>query len=161
MALAIRFEGLIRDGQVSDQSELSRLAHVSQPRKNGSLAPVLRGEGWGEGRSGKSEIVLRSLLPQPGIVRIMNLLHLAPDIQESLLLLPRVASGKAPIHEKFLRPIAAEIDWRKQREMWAGVERALGRRPPRSWTSTITDCHRFTSSPAWTVCCFRRRHILE
>jgi hypothetical protein len=89
MALAIRFEGLIRDGQVTDQSELARLAHVTQPR----------------------------------MTQLMNLLHLAPDIQESLLFLPRVESGRAPIHEKLLRPIAAEIDWGKQREMWAGVER--------------------------------------
>ncbi len=50
----------------------------------------------------------------------MNLLHLAPDIQESLLFLPLVESGGAPIHEKLVRPIAAEIDWGKQREMWAG-----------------------------------------
>ncbi len=124
MALAIRFEGLVRDGEVSDQSELARLAHVTQPRKNGSLAPVLRGEGWGEGQSGESEVVLPSLLPQSGIVQIMNLLHLPPDIQESLLFLPRVTSGKAPIHEKLLRPIAAEIDWGKQREMSARLKRA-------------------------------------
>ena len=88
MALAIRFEGLIREGQVLDQSELARLAHVTQPR----------------------------------MTQIMNLLHLAPDIQESLLLLPRVTSGKAAIHEKLLRPIAPEIDWGRQREMWAGME---------------------------------------
>ena len=89
MALAIRFEGLIRDGQVSDQSQLARLAHVSQPR----------------------------------MTQIMNLLHLAPDIQESVLFLPRITSGKAAIHEKLLRPIAAEIDWGKQREMWGKVRR--------------------------------------
>lgn len=32
MALAIHFERLLREGQVRDQSELSRLAHVTQPR---------------------------------------------------------------------------------------------------------------------------------
>lgn len=32
MALAIRFAGLIREGVVADQSELARLAHVTQPR---------------------------------------------------------------------------------------------------------------------------------
>ena len=45
------------------------------------------------------------------------------DAQESLLFLPRITSGKAAIHEKLLRPIAAEIDWGKQREMWAGLKR--------------------------------------
>ena len=60
---------------------------------------------------------------QPRMTQIMNLLHLAPDIQEALLFQPRITSGKAAIHEKLLRPIAAEIDWGKQREMWAGLER--------------------------------------
>jgi hypothetical protein len=32
MALAIRFEGLIRDGVVKDQAELARLGHVSRAR---------------------------------------------------------------------------------------------------------------------------------
>ena len=32
MALAIRFDGLLREGQVTDQSELARLAKVTQPR---------------------------------------------------------------------------------------------------------------------------------
>ena len=32
MALAIHFDRLIREGKVTDQSELARLAHVTQPR---------------------------------------------------------------------------------------------------------------------------------
>lgn len=84
MSLAIRFDRLIQDGVVSDQSELARLAHVTQPR----------------------------------MTQIMNLLHLAPDIQETILFLPRVMSGRDPIHEKMLRPISAEVSWRKQRRMW-------------------------------------------
>lgn len=32
MALAIHFDRLVRDGSVRDQSELARLAHVTQPR---------------------------------------------------------------------------------------------------------------------------------
>lgn len=32
MALAIKFQGMLRDGIVRDQSELARLARVSQPR---------------------------------------------------------------------------------------------------------------------------------
>jgi hypothetical protein len=84
MALAIRFDGLLREGRVSDQSELARLAKVTQPR----------------------------------MTQILNLIHLAPDIQEELLQLPRVVEGRDPIHEKMLRPIAADVDWKKQREMF-------------------------------------------
>ena len=87
MALAIRFEGMLRDGEVRDQSELARLAHVTQPR----------------------------------MTQILNLLHLAPSIQEEILHLPRVTEGKDPIHERMLRPIAAEVDWARQREMWVGL----------------------------------------
>ena len=87
MALAIRFERLMRDGVVADQSELARLAHVTQPR----------------------------------MTQIMNLLHLAPDIQEALLFQPRVVDGNETITEKMLRPIAAEVDWGRQREMWRAV----------------------------------------
>ena len=87
MALAIRLDRLIQEGVASDQSELARLARVTQPR----------------------------------MTQILNLLHLAPDIQEELLFLPRVTAGKATVHEHMLRPIAAEVSWRKQREMWVHV----------------------------------------
>ncbi len=55
---------------------------------------------------------------QPRMSQILALTLLAPEIQEELLFLPRVTEGKAAIHEKMLRPIAAEIDWTRQREMW-------------------------------------------
>ncbi len=55
---------------------------------------------------------------QPRMSQILNLTLLAPDIQEELLFLPRVTSGKPTIHEKMLRRITTEIDWEKQREMW-------------------------------------------
>ena len=86
MALAIRFDRLIREGKVTDLSELARLAHVAQPR----------------------------------MTQIMNLNHLAPDIQEELLFLPRVRTGRDPVHERMLRPIAAEVEWAKQRHTFRG-----------------------------------------
>ena len=84
MALAIRFDGLIGEGKVTDMSELARLAHVTQPR----------------------------------MTQIMNLLHLAPDIQEELMFLPEVIEGRDPIHERMLRPLTAMPDWREQRAAW-------------------------------------------
>lgn len=84
MALAIRFEGLVRDGVVTDYAELARLGHVTRARMS----------------------------------QIMSLLHLAPDIQEAILFLPRVGSGKDPITERDIRPIAAIPDWGKQGAMW-------------------------------------------
>lgn len=85
MALAIRFERLLEEGVVANQSELARLAHVTQPR----------------------------------MTQIMNLLHLAPDIQEELLHLPDVLQGRDTITERRLRAIASQQSWARQRRLWA------------------------------------------
>ena len=55
------------------------------------------------------------------MTQIMSLLHLAPDIQEELLYLPEVLQGKASIHEKLLRPLTRQVDWRIQRKMWEKI----------------------------------------
>jgi len=52
------------------------------------------------------------------ISQIMNLLHLAPEIQEALLFLPPTLRGRDPIILADLMPIAAAFDWRKQRRLW-------------------------------------------
>jgi len=84
MALAIRFDKLIRDGVVASQSELAAVAHVTQPR----------------------------------MTQIMNLLHLAPDIQEEILFLPATAGGRDSIHEHMLREVVACSGWSEQRCRW-------------------------------------------
>ena len=52
------------------------------------------------------------------VTQIMNLLQLAPDIQEEILYLPRTTAGRDPIHERMMRRIATVLDWKKQRGMW-------------------------------------------
>ena len=59
MALAIRFDQLLREGVVHNQSELAQLGHVSSAR----------------------------------VSQIVNLLYLAPDIQEEILHLPPSQAG--------------------------------------------------------------------
>jgi hypothetical protein len=49
------------------------------------------------------------------ISHIMNLLHLAPDIQERLLFLKPVLRGPDPVFLKDLQPVARQICWTKQR----------------------------------------------
>ncbi len=56
------------------------------------------------------------------ITQIMNLLNLAPDIQEEVLFLPRMIVGRDPITERDLRPIVALVDWSKQRDVWVVVK---------------------------------------
>jgi hypothetical protein len=48
----------------------------------------------------------------------MNLLYLAPDIQESILYLARTERGREPIILADLQPIASTLEWVKQRRMW-------------------------------------------
>jgi len=68
------------------------------------------------------ELARVAMVTQPRITQVMNLLHLAPDIQEEILFLPRVLAGRDPIHEKQLRRVCAETDWRKQRHLWAQLK---------------------------------------
>jgi hypothetical protein len=87
MALAIRFDGLLRAGLVADQAHLARLGHVTRAR----------------------------------ITQIMNLLHLAPDIQEQILFLPPIPNGREPIHLAQVQAITREWDWHRQRQMWQAL----------------------------------------
>ena len=95
MALAVRFEQLLRGGEIASYAELARLGRVSCAR----------------------------------ISQILNLLQLAPDIQEQLLFLTRKGRGRDPIHLARLQPIAATLDWGKQRRLWRELYAASGLPP--------------------------------
>ena len=45
------------------------------------------------------------------ITQIMNLAVLAPDIQETLLFLPRTERGRDPLHLRHLQPLTRIADW--------------------------------------------------
>jgi hypothetical protein len=55
---------------------------------------------------------------QPRITQILSLTMLAPDLQETLLFLPRLSEGKPEISEKSLRKITLLDDWDEQRRAW-------------------------------------------
>jgi hypothetical protein len=69
-----------------------------------------------------TELAQLCYVTQPRITQVMQLLHLAPDIQEELLFLPPIERGRDWVTEKHLRAIAAELDWQKQRRMWMEVK---------------------------------------
>ncbi len=56
------------------------------------------------------------------MTQIMNLLLLAPEIQEAIVDLPSITNGRDPITERALRRIVAEVDWERQRELWNEVK---------------------------------------
>ena len=84
MALALRFEQLVRSGAVRDYAELARLGQVSRAR----------------------------------LTQVMSLLHLAPDLQEEILFLPRVHGGRDRIYLHELQALTALLDWQEQRRRW-------------------------------------------
>jgi hypothetical protein len=93
LALAHRFDGLIRTGAVRDYADLARLGRVTRAR----------------------------------ISQLMNLLHLAPTIQEEILFLPRTERRRDPIILADLQPIASVMNWTKQRRMWEHLKAATSR----------------------------------
>ena len=48
------------------------------------------------------------------VTQVMNLLNLAPDIQEELLFL-KTEPGRSSTHEHGLRAVTTELEWEKQR----------------------------------------------
>ena len=58
----------------------------------------------------------------------MNLLFLAPDIQEEILFLPRVTKGRDLVTERALREVLKTLMWSEQRETWAALSK-MCRRP--------------------------------
>ena len=55
-------------------------------------------------------------ISRPRMSQMMQLLELAPTIQEQLLFLPKIVSGRDPIHEHALRKITRIVDWEAQME---------------------------------------------
>jgi hypothetical protein len=53
------------------------------------------------------------------ITQIMNLVNLAPDLQERLLFLPRTLAWRDEISERTLRSVVSESCWSKQRARFA------------------------------------------
>ena len=50
-----------------------------------------------------------------------DFLNLAPDIQERILFLPRVKSGRGLVTERELREVSMEVDWGRQRRSFDGI----------------------------------------
>jgi hypothetical protein len=66
----------------------------------------------------QAEVARLGRVSRARVSQIMNLLHLAPDIQAQLLFLPPVEEGRARIIIADLQSAAAEPNWRKQRRKW-------------------------------------------
>ncbi len=74
------------------------------------------------------------------ITQIMNLLLLAPDIQEEILFLPKTTKGHDPIKLRHLQVVALERDWGRQRERYRSIM-ALCHNRTRGLDPEDTDAH--------------------
>jgi hypothetical protein len=89
MALAIKFDGMLREGVATDYTDLARLGSVTRAR----------------------------------MTQIMNLLNLAPNMQEQIIFLPERTEGQEMVAERNLRPQARVVSWRRQRKLWRNLAR--------------------------------------
>ena len=93
-------------GRMPRLSKLMALAiHLEGLRRAGEVADY-------------AELARLGHVTRARMTQIMNLLLLAPDIQEEILFLSPLESGRAPILLRHLQPIAAVADWGKQRRLW-------------------------------------------
>jgi hypothetical protein len=118
---AKRGRKVIEEGAVARTADLGRVPRVSRLM---ALAIhmddlVRRGE-----VANYADLARLAHVSRARITQIMNLLHLAPDIQEAILNLPDSRGGRDPIREKMVRPISSVPDWRKQRAMWRDLDDA-------------------------------------
>lgn len=68
----------------------------------------------------RAEAARRLGLTRARITQLMDLLLLAPDIQEQVLGLERI-DGVEPLSERKLRPVAKPLFWAEQRRLWANL----------------------------------------
>jgi hypothetical protein len=102
---------------ISSNTSTARINRV--PRVARLMALVLRLDElvWTGRVASYRELASLGQVTHARISQIASLLHLAPDIQEALLFLPPTLRGRDAIILADLMPIAACIDWRKQRRL--------------------------------------------
>ena len=115
----------VPSGRVPRISRLMALAiHFDRLVREGKVADL-------------SELARLAHVTQPRMTQIMNLNHLAPDIQEQLLFLQPLTTGRAKVCERHLRTLAANPCWRVQRRGLASI--GLGGEYPRGGAALIPE----------------------
>jgi hypothetical protein len=121
---AQRGRKVIEEGAVAETVELGRVPRISRLVALAIYMQDLLNRGE---VADYAELARLGHVSRARITQIMNLLHLAPDIQEEILNLPRYEGGRDQIREKMVRPIATLPDWGKQRGMWGDVKGAAAK----------------------------------
>jgi hypothetical protein len=133
------------------------------PRVSRLMALAIRFEGLvskGEVRV-YAELAHLGHVSRARVTQIMNLLNLAPDIQEEILFLPKTVEGSDPIVERHVRPIMAEVNWAEQRRMWKGYKGQQSRVTARTYASACRTPPLVASSPRHGENCQKPRGDLS
>jgi hypothetical protein len=69
----------------------------------------------------QAELAELAKLTPARVTQIMNLLGLAPDIQEEIFFLPPVTEGRPAVSERHRRQVLKTLVWSEQRERWAAI----------------------------------------
>jgi hypothetical protein len=69
----------------------------------------------------QAELAELAKLTPARVTQIMNLLFLAPDIQEEIFFLPPVTERRPAITERNLRQVLKTAVWSEQRERWEAL----------------------------------------
>jgi len=70
-----------------------------------------------------AELARAGYITRARMSQIMNLVNLAPDIQEEILFLPKASAARFPLTETRLRKIACQPFWDRQRAEWRKLRR--------------------------------------
>jgi hypothetical protein len=71
----------------------------------------------------QAELARLGYVSRARLTQVMNLLSLAPDIQEQILFLTETVLARDAITEKQLRQIVSAANWGKQRRIWTELFR--------------------------------------
>jgi hypothetical protein len=114
MSLSVSGKGRKRLNACGDKTTAKPTGRI--PRISRLMALAIKYQGMLDRGEVESVTELAKLchVTQPRMSQILSLNLLSPMIQERLLYLPLVESGKPEVHEKMLRLVCVEIDWRVQ-----------------------------------------------
>ena len=137
-----------REARLGDAPDATAVPAGSVPRVARLMALAIRCEELVRrgGITDYAELAELGHVTRARMTQIMNLLNLAPIIQEEILFLPRTTSGRDPIGERDLRSITAVADWRAQRRMWKDllIERTAPTAGTRAKTSAPVESPRMS-----------------
>jgi hypothetical protein len=111
----------LREGEAAPVKPVGRVPRISRLMALAIRLDELIREG---AVTDQAELARLGHVSRARLTQIMNLLGLAPDIQEAVLFLPATERGRDALTEKELRPIAGVADWGKQRQLWRSVSTA-------------------------------------